>query len=36
MCRQLASAVAFLHAKGVCHGGKLPFHFPSYSATILT
>ena len=23
VCRQLASAVAYLHAHGVCHGGKL-------------
>jgi serine/threonine protein kinase len=36
VCRQLASAVAFLHEKGVSHGGKLPLHFPRYSVAMLT
>jgi serine/threonine protein kinase len=24
VCQQLASAVEFLHSRGVCHGGKIP------------
>lgn len=27
VCCQVASAIAFLHGHGICHGGKLCFHF---------
>lgn len=32
VCRQLASAVAFLHSRGICHGGTL-LMFPTCKQT---